>query len=54
MPLDQRYARAEQLSQLAQATPEEMIKQLEKALPQNPLMQQELSGIAKEYPERRE
>jgi hypothetical protein len=46
--LDQRYAQAEQLAQLAQSTPQQMLEQLEKALPQNPLMQQELSGIAKD------
>jgi hypothetical protein len=46
--LDQQYARAEQMQQLASSSPEEMLKQLEQALPKNPLMQQELSGIAKD------
>ncbi len=45
--MDQQYAKAEQLAQMAQATPEDLLKQLEAALPQNPQMQQELSQIAK-------
>lgn len=44
--LDQQFARAEQLAQMANASPEELLAQLEKALPQNPQMQQELSAIA--------
>jgi hypothetical protein len=44
--LDQDYAKAEQMAKLAQSTPEEMLKQLEKALPQNPQMQKELSAIS--------
>ena len=44
--LDQQYANAEQLAELAGMSPEEMLKKLEKALPQNPAMQQELSAIA--------
>jgi hypothetical protein len=44
--LDQQYAKAEQLAQLAQSSPQEMLKQLEQALPQNPQMQQELSSIS--------
>jgi len=44
--LDQQFAKAEELAKLAQATPEELLAQLEKALPQNPQMQQELSAIA--------
>lgn len=44
--LDQDYAKAEQMAKLAQSTPEEMLKQLEKALPQNPQMQKELSVIS--------
>ena len=44
--LDQQYAQAEQMAKLAQSTPEEMLKQLEKALPQNPQMQKELSAIS--------
>jgi hypothetical protein len=44
--LDQQFAKAEELAKLAQATPEELLAQLEKALPQNPQMQQELSAIS--------
>ncbi len=44
--LDQDYAKAEQMAKLAQASPEEMLAQLEKALPQNPQMQKELSAIS--------
>ena len=44
--LDQQFARAEQLAQMANASPEELLAQLEKALPQNPQMQQELSAIS--------
>ena len=44
--LDLDYAQAEQMAKLAQSTPEEMLKQLEKALPQNPQMQKELSAIS--------
>ncbi len=44
--LNQQYANAEKLAELAGLTPEDMLKQLEKALPQNPTMQQELSAIA--------
>ncbi|MEQ1859819.1 MAG: DUF4175 family protein [Chthoniobacteraceae bacterium] len=44
--LDEQFAKAERMAQLARSSPEEMLKQLEKALPINPLMQQELSGIA--------
>jgi hypothetical protein len=44
--LDEQAAKAERMAQLAKSTPEEMLKQLEKALPINPLMQQELSGIS--------
>lgn len=44
--LDQQYAKAEQMAQMAQQSPQEMIKQLEKALPQNPQMQKELSQIS--------
>lgn len=45
--LEQQYAKAEQMEQMAKASPEELLKQLEAALPQNPQMQQELSQIAK-------
>ena len=44
--LDQQYAKMEQMAKMAQSTPEEMLKQLEKALPQNPHMQKELSAIS--------
>jgi hypothetical protein len=44
--LDQQYAKMEQMAKMAQSTPEEMLAQLEKALPQNPQMQKELSGIS--------
>jgi len=44
--LDQDYAKAEQMAKLAQSTPEEMLAQLEKALPKNPQMQKELSAIS--------
>jgi hypothetical protein len=46
--LDAQYARADQMANLAQESPEGMLAQLEKALPVNQLMQQELSGISKE------
>ena len=45
--LDRQFAQSEQLAKAAEGSPEEMLKQLEKALPQNPLMRQELSGVAK-------
>src|SRR5690606_19890604 len=35
------------LAQMAELSPEDLLKQLEAALPQNPQMQQELSQIAK-------
>lgn len=44
--LDEQFAKAERMAQLARSSPEEMLKQLEKALPINPMMQQELSGIS--------
>jgi hypothetical protein len=44
--LDAQYARAEQLAQLAQAPPEDLLAQLERALPQNPVMQKELDSIS--------
>jgi hypothetical protein len=44
--LDQQYDRAEQLAQMAQQGPEDLLKQLEQALPSNPVMQQELSSIS--------
>jgi len=44
--LDAQFAKAERMAQLAKSSPEEMLKQLEKALPINPMMQQELSSIS--------
>lgn len=44
--LDQDFAKAEQIAKMAQSSPEEMLKELEKALPQNPQMQKELSAIS--------
>ena len=44
--LDQQFAKAEELANMAQKTPQELLAQLEKALPQNPQMQQELSAIS--------
>ncbi len=44
--LDQQFSKAEELAAMAQKTPEELLAQLEKALPQNPQMQQELSAIS--------
>jgi hypothetical protein len=44
--LDEDFAKAEQLAKLAQSSPEQMLAQLEKALPQNPQMQKELSAIS--------
>jgi hypothetical protein len=46
--MDAQAARAEQLAQMAQKSPEELLKQLEAALPQNPAMQKELSQIAQD------
>jgi hypothetical protein len=45
--LDQQFAKAEQLAKMAEQSPEELLKELEKALPKNPAMQQELSTIAR-------
>lgn len=44
--LDEQFAKAERMAQLAKSSPQEMLKQLEQALPINPLMQQELSSIS--------
>ncbi len=46
--LDAQFAKAEQLAEMAQKSPEEMLKQLEAALPQNPEMRKELSQIAQD------
>lgn len=45
--LDQQFAKAEQLAKMAEQSPEELLKELEQALPKNPAMQQELSTIAR-------
>ena len=45
--LDEQYAKADQLAQMAELSPEDLLKKLEAALPTNPQMQQELSQIAK-------
>jgi len=44
--LDQQYNKAAELAQMSQQTPESLLKQLEEALPKNPVMQQELSSIS--------
>ncbi|MEA3211954.1 MAG: hypothetical protein QOE70_5011 [Chthoniobacter sp.] len=45
--MDNQFARAEQLAQMAAQSPEELLKKLEQSLAQNPAMQQELSAIAR-------
>ncbi len=45
--MDQQFAKAEQLAKMAEQSPEELLKQLEQALPKNPTMQQDLSSIAR-------
>ncbi len=45
--LDAQYEAAERLAEASEGTPEEMLKKLENALPQNPLMRQELSSVSK-------
>jgi hypothetical protein len=45
--LDEQYQKAAELAEMSKKTPQEMLAQLEKALPKNPLMQHELSAIAK-------
>ena len=45
--MDQQFAKAEQLAKMAEQSPEELLKELEKALPKNPTMQQELSTISR-------
>src|SRR5204863_5053175 len=44
--LDQQFAKAQELAEQAQKTPEELLAELEKMLPKNPQMQQELSSIS--------
>ncbi len=46
--LDAQFAKAEQMAELAQKSPEELLAQLEKALTKNPEMQKELSEISKD------
>ena len=46
--LDAQFAKAEQLAEMSQKTPEEMLKQLEAALPTNPEMRKALSQIAQD------
>ena len=46
--LDAQFARAEELAQMAQQSPEELLKQLEQALPRNPEMRKELSQISQD------
>jgi hypothetical protein len=45
--LDEQYQKAAELAEMSRKTPQEMLAQLEQALPKNPLMQHELSAIAK-------
>ncbi len=45
--LDAQFAKAEQMAELAQKSPEELLAQLEKALAKSPAMQKELSEISK-------
>ncbi len=45
--LDEQYKKAAELAEMSKKTPQEMLAQLEKALPKNPLMRQELSAISK-------
>ena len=46
--MDRQYAKAEELAQTAQSSPEEMLAKLEKALPVNPRMRQELSSVSRD------
>jgi len=45
--MEQQFAKAEELQKMSEESPEELLKKLEAALPKNPLMQQELSNIAR-------
>jgi hypothetical protein len=45
--LDQEFAKAEKMAEMAQAKPDDLLSQLEKALPRNPQMRQELSAISR-------
>lgn len=44
--LDAQYAKAEQMAELAHASPQDLLAELEKALPQNPVMQKALDSIS--------
>ncbi len=46
--LDARYAKAEQMAELAKKSPQELLAHLEKKLPTSQVMQKELSGIARD------
>ena len=46
--LDQQYAHAQMLAEMAQKNASELLKELEAKLPENPLMQKELSNITKD------
>jgi hypothetical protein len=46
--LDEQYAHAQMLAELAQKNAAELLKELEAKLPDNPLMQKELSNITKD------
>lgn len=46
--LDEQFAHAQMLAEMAQKNPEQLLKELEAKLPENPLMQKELSDISKD------
>ena len=46
--LDEQIAHAQMLAEMAQKNPEQLLKELEAKLPENPLMQKELSDISKD------
>ena len=45
--LDKQFAEAAEMAEMAQASPQELLAKLERALPENPQMQKELSEISK-------
>ena len=45
--LDQEFAEAAKMAEMAEAKPDDLLAQLEKALPKNPQMRQELSAISR-------
>ncbi|HYR58008.1 MAG TPA: hypothetical protein VEO95_05245, partial [Chthoniobacteraceae bacterium] len=45
--MDEQFAKAQELAKMAEDSPEELLKKLEKALPTHPAMQQELSTISR-------